>query len=207
MTYYLEVIMKTNTKRFIFTAITLLLSAVLISPPLVYAQSDDTDGTEIQVLQPEQLEIQLGTDWAGVEFWLKTDSGMYPDPIPVGEDGVLRLEIGGSTHYTLSCLGTDHEASASEPSGSLETAEADAPETASDAIKTPEPTEPREPVEGSDDKDTAPAPEVSTVAGIPVKHLVFFGLGLFICILVLAAMKIASVNRAEDAEFDEYDED
>ena len=77
--------MKTNKKQFILTAIILLLSAVLVSPPLVYAQSDDTDGTEIQVLQPEQLEIQLGTDWAGVEFWLRTDNGMYPDPIPVGQ--------------------------------------------------------------------------------------------------------------------------
>lgn len=199
--------MKTNTKQFILTAITLLLSAVFISPPLVYAQSDDTDGTEIQVLQPEQLEIQLGTGWAGVEFWLRTDSGMYPDPILVGEDGVLRLEIGGSTHYALSCLGTDSETPSPGPIVSSETAEADAPETAPDTIEAPKPTEPREPVEESDEQNTAPAPEVSTIAGIPIKHLVFFGLGLFICILVLTVMKIASVNRAEDAEFDEYDED
>ena len=199
--------MKTNKKRFILTAIILLLSAVLVSPPLVYAQSDDTDGTEIQVLQPEQLEIQLGTDWAGVEFWLRTDNGMYPDPIPVGQDSVLRLEIGGSTHYTLSCLGTDSETPSTDPIVSSETAEADTLETDPDAFEAPEPTDPREPVEGSDEQDTAPASEVSTVAGIPVKHLVFFGLGLFICILVLVVMKIASINRAEDAEFDEYDED
>ena len=67
----------------------------------VYA---DTDGTELQVTEASTLEIQLGADWVGVEFQLKTDVGMYPDTISVGDDGVLRLEIGGSSTYTLSCL-------------------------------------------------------------------------------------------------------
>ncbi len=53
---------------------------------------------------PEQLEVQLGTAWAGVEFRLKTDSGMYPGTIHVGDDGVLQLEIGGSSSYQLSYI-------------------------------------------------------------------------------------------------------
>ena len=36
------------------------LCAVFWTAPLIHA---DTDGTELQVLQPSQLEIQLGDDW------------------------------------------------------------------------------------------------------------------------------------------------
>ena len=89
--------MKTKTLQRILFAFTLLFALTFLSPPMAHA---DTDGTEIQVVQPERLEIQLGTAWAGVEFQLRTDSGLYPDPIPVGEDGVLRLEIGGSSSYS-----------------------------------------------------------------------------------------------------------
>lgn len=70
----------------------------------VWAEPQGTDGTELQVAQPEQLEIQLGAEWAGVEFQMKTDAGLYPGTIPVGQDGVLRLEIGGSKSYVLTCL-------------------------------------------------------------------------------------------------------
>lgn len=70
----------------------------------VWAEPQGTDGTELQVAQPEQLEIQLGAEWAGVEFQMKTDAGLYPGTIPVGQDGVLRLEIGGSKSYVLTCM-------------------------------------------------------------------------------------------------------
>ena len=66
--------------------------------------SADTDGTELNLLEPSKLEIQLGNDWSGVQFQLKTDVGVYPEEIEVGEDGVLRLEIGGSSTYVLTCL-------------------------------------------------------------------------------------------------------
>ena len=67
----------------------------------------DTDGTELNVLAPSKLEIQLGQDWSGVQFQLKTDVGLYPEEITVGEDGVLRLEIGGSSTYILTCLNSE----------------------------------------------------------------------------------------------------
>ena len=66
-----------------------------------------TDGDELHVVEAQKLEIQLGTNWAGVEFMLRTDAGIYPDVIPVDTNGILSLEIGGSTTYTLSCLESD----------------------------------------------------------------------------------------------------
>ena len=88
----------------------------------------DTDGNELQVFIPSKLEIQLGSDWANSKFELKTDVGVYPEPIFTDSTGILRLEIGGSSTYVLSCLsmGSIHttspesaEASAqSEKSGS-----------------------------------------------------------------------------------------
>lgn len=44
----------------------------------------DTDGSELHVAEAYLLEIQLGTDWSGVRFQLKTDAGLYPQSIPVG---------------------------------------------------------------------------------------------------------------------------
>lgn len=89
------------------TKSTLVMSVIimllLLLPQTAYA-ADGTDGTEMQVLQPQQLEIQLGSNWAVVEFQLKTDTGLYPGTISVGEDGVLRLEIGRRSTYTLTCL-------------------------------------------------------------------------------------------------------
>ena len=52
----------------------------------------------------EQVEIQLGSEWAGVELQMKTDAGLYPGTIPVGQDSVLCLENGGSKSYVLTCM-------------------------------------------------------------------------------------------------------
>ena len=79
-----------NVKLILSLIITSILLFTLSVPAFA---RDGTDGTELQIATPEQLEIQLGTAWAGVEFQLKTDAGLYPGTIPVGDDGVLRLEI------------------------------------------------------------------------------------------------------------------
>lgn len=80
--------------------ISVLLCFITVIP--VHA---DTDGTEIQIAQqPEQLVLQLGSNWSGVEFTLKTDAGVFPAPIKVDDTGVLRMDLGGSKTYTLSCL-------------------------------------------------------------------------------------------------------
>lgn len=73
----------------------------------VYA---DTDGSELQMLEPANLEIQLGSEWAGTEFQLRTDMGIYPASIQVDEQGVLQLEIGGSKNYLLSSMSGDRPA-------------------------------------------------------------------------------------------------
>ena len=82
-----------------------LLVIVMLMSVLCPAALADTDGTEPQLTQqPDQLILQLGTRWAGVEFELRTDAGVFPAPIVVDGSGVLTMDLGGSKTYTLSCL-------------------------------------------------------------------------------------------------------
>ena len=92
--------MKTKLTKGILLILSLLCILCIPVTP-VYAAQQGTDGSELQVVKAEQLEIQLGTSWSGVEFQLKTDAGVYPGTVKVGTDGVLRLEIGGSSQYIL----------------------------------------------------------------------------------------------------------
>lgn len=95
--------MKTKLAKGILLILSLLcILCVPVTP--VYAVQQGTDGSELQVVKAEQLEIQFGTAWSGVEFQLKTDAGVYPGAVKVGTDGVLRLEIGGSSRYILTCM-------------------------------------------------------------------------------------------------------
>ena len=86
------------------TILLVLLCLCIFMGQTAYA---DTDGTELQILEPSYLEIQLGIDWAGTEFQLRTDMGLYPDTIQVDENGILHLEIGVSKNYLLSNLSGD----------------------------------------------------------------------------------------------------
>lgn len=193
-------------KRLWTMALSLVLMLVVMIPQTVFA-TGGTDGTELQVLEPEQLEIQLGADWAGVEFELKTDAGMYPGTIPVGEDGVLRLEIGGSKTYVLSCLNS--AVSVPDPTQAPATEEA---ESTTDTADVPEQdaTEQLDETESAEIENAEPeAPEDTgnTIAGIPVLHLAIFGGGLLIAVAVLVGMRYVSRKNAVDAEYEEDDED
>ena len=53
---------------------------------------DDTDGTEMQLMEPAQLELYFGPEWAGAQFTLETDVGGYPGTIPVANDGSMRMD-------------------------------------------------------------------------------------------------------------------
>mgnify|MGYP001151212403 CR=1 FL=1 len=177
-------------------AIAAMLCAMLLSAGTVYA---DTDGTEIQVAQPSQLEIQLGPQWAGVEFQMRTDAGLYPGVITVDETGVLRMEIGGSTTYTLSSMNS----SVAVPD----------PEEPSQAPATIEPVseEPEESAEIQETEEDAPDGEqgqdpAANVAGIPVQHLIFFGAGLVLAVGSLIALRFVK-RRNASMEDDEYDDD
>ena len=187
-----------KTKIWKCVALVLALMCILCFPIGVSAASQGTNGDEMQVATPEKLEIHLGQEWAGVTFDLQTDYGKYPDPIPVGEDGVLRLEIGGSSSYVLSCLSSETEAPAPSETAPEESTPADAPTVNKDELVDIEDVTPTEPTE-----------ETNTVAGIPVTHIVLFGGGLLVAVGALIGINFVQKRRAQsgsdnDDENDEF---
>lgn len=179
---FLEVTMKNKFPRYILWM--LIMACILCFSVIpVFAQPQGTDGTELQVAQPEQMEIQLGAEWAGVEFQMKTDAGLYPDTIPVGQDGVLRLEIGGSKSYVLTCMNSSVKA----PS------QTQAPATTE--------SQPDEQSEGSQAEENS-----ATVAGIPVLHLCLFVGGMVLAVGGLITMHVIKKRREAEGDY-EYDED
>lgn len=185
----------------------------------VSAENQGTDGTEIQVMEAEQLEVQLGKEWAGREFQLKTDAGLYPGTITVGEDGVLRTELGGSTRYILTCMLTENP---DDTEQALATGN-DLSEDSADALDQEEKMESQSGENasgetGTEVQQTAPADASTgaavkeggtekTVAGIPIKHLVFFSVGMVVAIGGLIAIHIAQKRREEQDDYDEEDYD
>lgn len=160
---------------------------------------DDTDGTELQVAQPVILEVQLGPQWAGVEFQLKTDAGLYPGTIDVGQDGILRTELGNSGSYVLSCL----------------TLNAAVP--APGDIPSPDVTQQEQEPLTTDSAENADAASQNvqeqdsgrpTVSGIPVMHIILFGGGLLLAVGALVAMRFIRNRRpSERSPYDPDDED
>lgn len=187
----------------------------------VSAENQGTDGTEIQVMEAEQLEVQLGKEWAGKEFQLKTDAGLYPGTITVGEDGVLRTELGGSTRYILTCMLTenpDDTEQALATGNDLSEDSADAPdqegemESQSGENASGETGTEVQQTSAADASTGAAVKEggtEKTVAGIPIKHLVFFSVGMVVAIGGLIAIHIVQKRRNELDDYDEedYDED
>ena len=142
-----------------------------------------TNGDELQLMEAEQLEIQLGTDWAGVEFQLKTDAGLYPGTIKVGQDGVLRIEIGGSSTYILTCLNS--------------------------AVEVPEPTQDSATTEQPDSETQSgtETAEENAVSGVPISHILLFGGGMVIAVGVLVAMHVVKKRREDDTTYDDDDDE
>ena len=185
------------------------------------AENQGTDGTEIQVMEAEQLEVQLGKEWAGKEFQLKTDAGLYPGTITVGENGVLRTELGGSTRYILTCMLTENP---NDTEQALATGNDVSKDTA-DALDQGGEMESRSGESASGETETgvqqtalADASTGSavkgegtekTVAGIPIKHLVLFSAGMVVAVGSLIAIHIVQKRREEQDEYDDedYDED
>jgi len=192
-------------------ALVLAMVCIFCFPVPVSATAQGTDGTELEVIQPQNLEIQLGESWAGVEFELKTDAGMYPGTIAVGEDGVLRLEIGGSENYILSCLNSKTEAPVPgetiaieadpvEDTTPTEVAD-DSAEATDGTTKADDETTPTEIVIESDSN------EDGTVAGIPIAHIALFGGGLVVAVGALFGIHFFQKRRENSTgEDDENDE-
>jgi len=201
-------------KKKIIKAISLIaaLACILCVPVQATAVSQGTEGTELDVVQPQQLIVQLGEAWAGVEFQLKTDAGMYPDAIPVGEDGMLRLEIGGSENYTLTCL--DSSVEIPEPETSV-SEESTVPEETSETeiategtvdATTPETDVTEDATQVTEDPTQATEPDADTakIGEVPVTHIVIFVGGLVIAIALLLFMQHNQKNReSAEAEDDE----
>ena len=184
-------------------ALVLALMCILCFPIGVSAASQGTNGDEMHVATPEKLEIHLGQEWAGVTFELTTDYGKYPNPIPVGEDGVLRLEIGGSSSYVLSCLSSETEAPAPSETAPSEN-------TPSESIPTDDSTVDKDELEDIEEvTPTEPTEEDGKVAGIPISHIIMFGGGLLVAVGALVGINFYQKRRAQsssnaDDENDEF---
>ena len=172
-------------------ALILAMLCILCFPIPASAVSQGTDGTELQVMKPQNLQIHLGEEWAGIGFELTTDAGKYPGVIPVGEDGVLRLEIGGSENYILSCLNSS----------------SDIPSTG-DELQLEEGSEaPTEPEEGTVPVESTPEDsKEGNPVEIPVKHMVMFGGGLVLALVALAGIHFGQSKRAAANRDDEDDD-
>jgi len=188
-------------------ALAVCLCAAFLFTPAVYA---DTDGTELQVTdQQEKLVIQLGTAWAGVEFELKTDAGLYPQPVVVNAEGVLSMELGGSKTYTLSAMNSstsipDPDAPAATTSQDDESASDDVQSSAaqSDApVETDNQTATKEPDETT---ESGAKEDNNLITGIPNMHLFLFAGGLIACIAGLVVMWV--VKRRKNSRYDDSDD-
>ena len=182
-------------------ALILSLICLLSFPVQASAASQGTEGTEQGIAKAEKLEIFLGEAWAGVEFQLRTDAGKYPDPIPVGENGVLSLEIGGSEHYFLTCQATRTEAPVPEDesvSGNETLAEGETlestEETAEDSVETTDATT----------EATEVIVEQIPDEGIPTSTVVIFAVGLLLAIAALVLMHMHQKrNSAQECDADD----
>ena len=149
----------------------------------------DTDGTEPQITQqPDQLVLQLGTRWAGVEFELRTDAGIFPAPIVVDENGVLTMDLGGSTTYTLSCINSA----------------VPIPDPVQDTSPAPQQSaEENQPPASDPVQQTDPAGEPA--AGIPIGTLVLFLLGLACAAGGLIALYLS--KRRRQPVYDDWEDE
>ena len=170
------------TKGILLILSLLCILCVPVTP--VYAAQQGTDGSELQVVKAEQLEIQLGTSWSGVEFQLKTDAGVYPGTVKVGTDGVLRLEIGGSSQYILTCINSS--TSIPEPEDTADS---------TDRTQAPATTE------------QSPEANEKAASGIPTLHIILFAGGMVIAIGTLIVMQVLKKKRENEAPDDEEDEE
>lgn len=161
-----------------------LLLAIALSLAMSTAAFADTDGTEPKIVQqPDQLVLQLGTRWAGVEFELRTDAGIFPAPVVVDENGVLTMDLGGSTTYALSCINStapipDPGPEQSDPPPSV------SPDPTPEVLSSPQP---------ETGNNSLPLPAVIFLVGLAVAG------GAFIALHI--------TKKRQDYGYDEWEDD
>ena len=179
-----------KTTILILTLTAAMLSA-LIFTPLAYA---DTNGSELKITaQPDRLVLQLGSGWAGAEFELKLDAGVFPVPVTVNESGILSMDLGGSKTYTLRLI--------SIPALDEDIIQSNPAQDSSDSL--PQDTDA---LPGEQPADNEPRITQTPVGSIPTLHLVIFIGGSLAAIGGLIVIKI-SKRRRESYYDDEYDYD
>lgn len=160
------------------------LVLVLGLSPAALAAADTDENTPRLVQQPDQLVLQLGTRWAGVEFELRTDAGAFPVPVVVDEFGVLTMDLGGSTTYTLSCLNS--ETPIPDPGVELE------PDEEQPVQETPVPTQQPSPAPAQDE------------------HISIFSVILFLVGVALAAgggVAFFFAKRSQTLDYDDWEDE
>ena len=168
-------------KNRLFPMLITVMVLIAVLTPAAYA---DTDGTEPKIVQqPDQLVLQLGTRWAGVEFELRTDAGVFPVPVVVDEYGVLTMDLGGSTTYTLSCINS----TAPIPDAGPEPAD-------------PPPSTSPDPVPESPDGPQ----KAEQQGGLPLPAVIFL-IGLAIVAGVLATLHIT--KKRQEYAYDEWEDE
>lgn len=169
-----------------------LLTALCLAMCLCTTAFADTDGTEPKITQqPDQLVLQLGTRWAGVEFELRTDAGVFPAPIVVDETGVLTMDLGGSTTYTLSCINST--VPIPDPPA----------EQVPDTQQPPDSSSQQPSGQVQQPQEQVPAGEP---ADVPIAPMVVFFVGLACGIGGLVALNFAK-RRRQQADYDEWAEE
>lgn len=166
-----------------------LLIAFILSLTMGTIAYADTNGTEPKIVQqPDQLILQLGTRWAGVEFELRTDAGIFPVPVVVNESGVLTMDLGGSTTYTLSCI----ESTVPIPNPGQDLPQDLEPEQTELPAPAPSPPVPD-------------IPQTVEQKGPSILPAVIFIVGLIAAVAGLVMLQIAKKRR--EADYDEWEDD
>jgi len=206
--------MKRPRKLLCFAAA--LLTALLLT--VVPASADTGEFTLQMSGEPAKLIIQLGPGWAGTQFELRTDAGMYPERIVVSDNGLLQMDLGGSKTFTLSRV--QGVAQQADPPAAQTTNAVPAADTPT-AVAT-EPTPTTEAADGDVDLDaflaalTEPgtevpaeqptAPEEPEAQAVPIKHILIFGGGILAAVIALVVLGSFKKRRADNDEEDDYED-